>query len=76
LERIEDITYSVFERFSIFQFIGKNPKINKFFFDEKSSKIFRVSNLFLSGKISFVNEFSSKKSCFFSMDLRIPEVGW
>ena len=43
-EMIEDITYmySVFERFSIFQIIGKNPKINKFFFDEKSSKTFRV----------------------------------
>ena len=46
LERIEDITYSVFERFSIFQFIGKNPKINNFFFDEKSSKTFRASKIF------------------------------
>ena len=45
-EMIEDITYSVFERFSIFQIIGKNQKINKFFFDEKSSKIFRVLKIF------------------------------
>ena len=36
-----DITYSVFERFANFQFIGKNPKINKYFFDEKSPKTFR-----------------------------------
>ena len=45
-EMIEDITYSVFERFSIFQIIGKNPKINNFFFDEKSSKTFRVLKIF------------------------------
>ena len=45
-EMIEDITYSVFERFSIFQIIGKNPKINKIFFDEKSSKTFRVLKIF------------------------------
>ena len=45
-EMIEDITYSVFERFSIFQIIGKNPKINKIFFDEKSPKTFRVLKIF------------------------------
>ncbi len=45
-EMIEDITYSVFERFSIFQIIGKKPKIHNFFFDEKSSKTFRVLEIF------------------------------
>ena len=30
----------VFEAFSHFQIIGKNPKINKYFFDEKNQKCF------------------------------------
>ena len=75
-EMIEDITYSVFERFSIFQIIGKKPKINKFFFDEKSSKTFRVSKIDFGRKYLDVHNFSCKKLGFISMDLRISKVGW
>ena len=39
----EGINYVVFEAFANFQIVAKNPKINNFFFDDKSSKIFRVS---------------------------------
>ena len=52
MERIGDITYSVFERFSIFQIIGKNPKINKFFFDEKSSNFFWMLKTFCLKNLS------------------------
>ena len=34
------IRCGVFEAFSHFQIIGKNPKINKYFFDEKNQKYF------------------------------------
>ena len=43
LETIEGIRYAIFEAFANFQIVGENSKINKIFFDEKSSKTFRVS---------------------------------
>ena len=73
---IEDITYSVFERFSIFQIIGKNPKINNFFFDEKSSKTFRVLKIFWTQNIVFVQGSSWNFPGLFSTDVRISKVGW
>ena len=45
------IRCGVFEAFANFQIVGKSPKINNFFFDEKSWKTFRVLKNIWSEKI-------------------------
>ena len=75
LERIEDITYSVFERFSIFQFIGKTRKQINFSSMRKVRKYLGCRTCSCLEKYRLLMN-SVQKSPVFLMYLRIPEVGW
>ena len=64
----------VFESFSHFQLIGKTPKINRYFFDEKNQKTFWSSEKNLVEKISMFMT-SVEKSTVFKRISTHPESG-